>query len=177
MQARFCAVTALLPLLLSSCGYGASRMVHAAQISMVGMTANDLRACAGPPDKVTKLNASTDLYTYLYKPGSTGGFVVELPLNLGGLALGGTGTYCSANLRLVDSRVTEVHYTGNDDRSVGEDGLCAPLIRGCMREPEPSMREVGGASYDHASAFHAPPVPPQPPASEEAPPASAAPSK
>ncbi|MBN9511386.1 MAG: hypothetical protein J0I21_20045 [Alphaproteobacteria bacterium] len=157
-----------LPLLaLSGCGYGDSRMVHEAQISMIGMTSNDLQACAGPADKVTKLNDHAEIYTYLYKPASTGGFNVQLPLSLGGVSIGGSGTYCSADLRVVDNHVTELHYTGDNDKAIGDDGVCVPLIRGCMRQPEPTMQPVNGANYDRSSAYHSPPVPAQPPAAEE----------
>lgn len=166
-------ILATTPLLaLSGCGYPESRLVHEAQISMIGMNSNDLQNCAGPPDKVTKLNDRTQVYTYLYKPPSNGAFNLQLPLSLGGVSIGGGGSYCSANLRLVDNRVTELHYTGDEDKTIGEDGLCEPLIRGCMRQPEPSMQPVGGNNYDRSSAFKPPAVPPQPPISEEAAPTS-----
>lgn len=162
-------VLAVLPLLaISGCGYGQSRMAHEAQISMIGMSSNDLQACAGPADKITRLNDRTAIYTYIYKPSSTGGFNVQLPLSLGGISIGGSGTYCSANLRVVDNRVTELHYTGDNDKTIGDDGVCAPLIRGCMRQPEPTMQPVGSANYDRSSAFHSPPVPVQPVISEYA---------
>lgn len=168
-------ILATLPFLaLGGCGYGDSRLAHEAQISMIGMSANDLEACAGPPDKITKLSDETEIYTYVYKPSATGGFTVDLPLNLGGLNLGGSGTYCGTNLRVIDDTVTELHYTGADDETIGEDGVCAPIIRGCMRQPEATMQPVTGANYDRSSAFHPPPVPVQPPVSEEAAPTAAA---
>lgn len=168
---------AAVPLLAAGCGYNESRLVHEAQISMIGMTASDLQNCAGPPDKITRLNDRTQVYTYLYKPPSNGAFNLQLPLSLGGVSIGGGGTYCSANLRVVDDRVTELHYTGDEDKTIGEDGVCEPLIRGCMRQPEPSMQPVGGRSYDRSSAFQPPPVPPQPPVSEETAPAPTQPHK
>ena len=124
---------------LSACGYGASKLAHRAQLSMIGMSVNDLQACAGPPDKTTKLNPAAEIFTYEYKPAANGGLTIDLPLNLGGIAIGGSGTYCRADLRLVDHRVTELHYAGDDDDAVGSDGVCAALVRGCLRQPEPTM--------------------------------------
>lgn len=165
----------LLPLLpLAGCGYSASRTAHEAQISMIGMSLNDLEACAGAADKITKLNDHAKIYTYDYKESSAGGVNLQLPMSLGGIAIGGSGSYCRANVRVVDNRVTELHYTGSDDLAVGEDGVCAPLVRGCMRQPEPTMQPVNGANDKRASADHPPPVPPQPPDAEEVTPATPA---
>jgi hypothetical protein len=76
--------TALLlaTLSLASCGYGASRQAHEAQTSMIGMTAADLTACAGPPAKTTKLNPSAEVDTYTYTPPAGSGFNLTLPLSL-----------------------------------------------------------------------------------------------
>jgi hypothetical protein len=157
--------TALLlaTLSLASCGYGASRQAHEAQISMIGMTSADLLACAGPPAKSTKINDTARLDTYTYTPPAGAGFNLTLPLSLGGITVGGPGNSCITNVRLVGDRVTEVHYTGPDDLDIGNDGVCDPVIRGCMRQPEASMRPVTGPNYDQSSAYHAPAVPPQPP--------------
>jgi hypothetical protein len=158
--------------LLAGCGYGDARMSHEAQVSMIGMSTNDLQSCAGPPDKITTLNPRTTVYTYVYKPSSSGGLKLQLPLGLGGVSIGDAGSYCSANFRSVDDRVAEVHYTGDDDMTVGDDGVCAPLVRGCMRQPEPTMQAVTGSSYERSSAFSPPPVPSLPAVSEEAAPAN-----
>lgn len=157
----------LATLSLAGCGYGASRQAHEAQISMIGMSSADLLACAGPPAKSTKINADARVDTYTYTPASGTGLNITLPLTLGGIALGGSGNSCTANVRLDDNRVTEVHYTGPDDLSVGNDGVCAPIVRGCMRQPEPTMQPVGGHNYNQSSAFGVPPVPPQPPEAEQ----------
>jgi hypothetical protein len=156
--------TALLlaTLSLASCGYGASRQAHEAQISMIGMTAADLTACAGPPAKTTKLNPSAEVDTYTYTPPAGSGFNLTLPLSLGGITVGGPGNSCITNVRLVDNRVTEIHYTGPDDLDLGDDGVCDPVIRGCMRQPEASMQPVTGKDYDESSAYTSPAVPPQP---------------
>jgi hypothetical protein len=157
----------LATLSLASCGYGASRQAHEAQISMIGMTAADLTACAGPPAKTTKLNGSAEVDTYTYSPPTGSGFNLTLPLTLGGISIGGAGSVCTTNVRIVDNRVTEVHYTGANDLTVGDDGVCDPVVRGCMRQPEATMQPVTGQDYDESSAFHSPVVPPQPPGAQE----------
>ena len=160
MRLRRSVTLALLPL-LSGCGYDASKLAHQAQFSMIGMTEADLEACAGPPDKIVVLNERAHILNYDYKPGTTGGFNLDLPLNLGGISLGGSGTYCSTNFRVVDHRVTELHYSGDDDKAVGSDGVCAQIVRGCIRQPEGSMRPVRGKGAGDASGFASPPVPEQ----------------
>ena len=161
--------TALLlaTLSLASCGYGASRQAHEAQTSMIGMSAADLVACAGPAAKTTKLNDNAEVDTYTYTPPAGAGFNLTLPLELGGITIGGPGNSCITNVRLVDKRVTEIHYTGPNDLDVGEDGVCDPIIRGCMRQPEATMQPVTGKDYDKSSAFGSPAVPSQPAEAQE----------
>jgi hypothetical protein len=161
--------TALLlaTLSLAGCGYEASRQAHEAQISMIGMTAADLVACAGPASKTTRLNSRAEVDTYTFTPPVGAGFNLTLPLSLGGITIGGPGNSCITNVRLVDNRVTEVHYTGPDDLDIGNDGVCDPVIRGCMRQPEATMQPVTGKNYDDSSAFGSPAVPPQPSAAQE----------
>jgi|GEM_PF-1451860 len=157
---------------LAGCGYGASRSAHQAQFSMVGMSSNDLQECAGPPDKIVQLNPKTQIFAYSVKPGVQGGLGLPIPL-LGTVTLGGSGGTCLANMRVVDNRVTEVHYTGDDDKPIGADGICEVIIRGCVRNPEPTERPTTGPDSGSISAFHSPPVPPQPSGAEyTAPPAA-----
>jgi hypothetical protein len=151
----------LATLSLAGCGYGASRQAHEAQISMIGMSSADLLACAGPAAKSTKINDAAHVDTYTYSPANNNGFTLSLPLSLGGVALGGSGNGCIADVRVVNNKVTEVHYTGADDLSIGNEGVCEPIFRGCMRQPEATMQPVTGDNYDKSSAFHSPAVPPQ----------------
>jgi hypothetical protein len=167
MLSSHAACLAVVPLLLAGCGYGDSRTAHQAQVSMIGMNGNDLQACAGAPDKTVKLNPDTQVFTYEFKPAGAGGVNVTLPLELGGVVAGASGSYCRANFRLVNNRVTELHYTGDNDRAVGNDGVCEPLIRGCMRQPEATMQPVDATTRDRSSAYRSPAVPQQPSASEE----------
>ncbi|WP_338663610.1 hypothetical protein VQH23_00275 [Pararoseomonas sp. SCSIO 73927] len=145
-------------LLLAACGYADSRLAHQAQLDMQGMTATDLQACAGIPDRTKQLDPRTELFSYALKNESTGGVQVTLPVIGGDITLGGSGNACTATFRLTDGRVSGLFYTGNNDRPVGQDGVCAMIVRGCMRRPMPSMAPVAG---DGASAFRQPPAQPE----------------
>lgn len=149
--------------LLAACGYADSYMAHEAQLRMQGMTSQDLQSCAGIPDKTKRLDDRTELLGYTLKNDATGGVEISLPVFGGGYTVGGSGTSCTATFRLTDGRVSGVFYSGNNDRPVGEDGVCAPLIRGCMRRPMPSMAPLTDATQSEASAFRQPPAPPVPP--------------
>jgi hypothetical protein len=147
--------------LLAACGYSDSRMAHQAQIDMMGMSAADLQACAGIPDKTKRIDGRTELFSYAVKNDSPGGVEVNLPVIGGGYTIGGSGTSCTATVRLTDNRVSGLFYSGNNDRPVGQDGVCAPIIRGCMRRPPPSMASAEESSAT-ASAHHQPPAPAEP---------------
>lgn len=149
----------ILPLLLAACGYADSRMAHQAQINMVGMSAADLQSCAGVPDKTTRLDARTQILMYSYKAESTGGVDVTLPVVGGGYTLGGSGSNCNATFRLVEGRVASLFYSGNNDRPNGTDGVCAPIVRGCLRRPQPSMIPLTEETIGRSSAHHQPPAP------------------
>jgi len=148
-------------------------MAHRAQFSMIGMTVNDLQACAGVPDKTQKLNDHTNVMQYVWKPAANGSFSIS-PLNLSTITFGGSGAECLAVFRVVDDRVTEVHYAGDDDETIGTDGVCSTLVRGCIRQPESTMKAVKGGIGSPVSAFSSPAIPPQTATSVYNTPASAA---
>ena len=58
-------------LALASCGYEAADTAHQAQINMVGMTSADLQSCAGVPDKTSKIDARTQIFSYILSGGLT----------------------------------------------------------------------------------------------------------
>ena len=86
---KFLVLGAPAALSVAGCGYGASKSAHQAQFSMVGMSVNDLQACAGPPDKTVPLNPQTQIFAYSTKPGVAGGLGLPIPL-LGTITLGGS---------------------------------------------------------------------------------------
>ncbi|GAN63151.1 hypothetical protein AA0313_0858 [Acetobacter indonesiensis NRIC 0313] len=151
---------------LSGCGYFDSRAAHKAQVTMIGMTSYDLQACAGLPSATKQLNDTTQIFVYTgTQPQPSYGGSTLIPI--GDIATtiaqlsGGGGTTCSAIIRLDNDRVSDVHYTGNNDEMIGTDGICSIITRGCAREPEGTMKRSSGGLFGPVSAFHPPKTPNQ----------------
>lgn len=151
---------------LSGCGYFDSRAAHKAQITMIGMTSYDLQACAGLPTATKQINDTTQIFVYTgTQPQPSYGGSTLIPI--GDIATtiaqlgGGGGTSCSAVIRLDHDRVSDVHYTGNNDEMVGTDGICSIITRGCARQPEGTMQKSAGGILGPVSAFHPPRTPQQ----------------
>ena len=75
---------------------------------VIGMEATALQACAGIPTRTAQLDPRTQLWSYENKYERTGGLEITLPIIGGGLAAGGSGSYCHALVRIVDGRVAGV---------------------------------------------------------------------
>ena len=103
---------------------------------VIGMEATALQACAGIPTRTAPLDPRTQLWSYENKYERTGGVEITLPIIGGGIAAGGSGSYCHALVRIVDGRVAGVTYTGDNDDMIGREGVCAPIFRGCLREQQ-----------------------------------------
>ncbi|KXV17664.1 hypothetical protein [Gluconobacter oxydans] len=152
---------------LSGCGYFDSRSAHKAQYEMVGMTSYDLQACAGIPASTKKLNDTTEIWQYdgskaLPTMPSDSGFIpAQSAIRIYQSAFGGGGTACRMLVRMDHDRVSEVHYTGNDDEYIGTDGICSIITRGCARQRESTMRRVNGGPFGPVSGFHPPRTPAQ----------------
>ncbi|AQS89381.1 hypothetical protein A0U93_07625 [Neoasaia chiangmaiensis] len=125
---------------------------------MVGMTSYDLQACAGIPASVKQLNDTTQIYQYTGThtlptfSGSTLIPVADISSVIQEFS-GGGGTTCTAVIRLDHDRVSEVHYTGDDDEVIGTDGICSIITRGCARQPEATERKVNAGPFGPVSAF------------------------
>lgn len=154
-----------LVLTVAGCGYEDSRMAHQAQINIVGMTAADLQACAGVPDKSKKIDDRTEILTYILKNDATSGVEITMPIIGGGYKMGTSGSTCSAHVRIADNKVASLFYSGNNDQTIGQDGVCAPIIRGCMRRPQSSMQPLTDETREQSSAYRQPPALPVPAAS------------
>ena len=69
-----------------------------------------LQACAGIPTRTAPLDPRTQLWSYENKYERTGGLEITLPIIGGGLAAGGSGSYCHALVRILDGKVAGVTY-------------------------------------------------------------------
>jgi len=105
---------------------------------VIGMDATALQACAGIPTRTAQLDLRTQLWSYENKYERTGGLEITLPIIGGGIAAGGSGSYCHALVRIVDGKVTGVIYTGDNDDFIGREGVCSLIFRGCLREQQKS---------------------------------------
>lgn len=127
----------LLPflLLLAACAPRGTEVAAEARQRLVGMDADDLRSCAGIPTRTLRLNDGSELFSYEQQNRNVGGLDVNVPL-AGGFHLAGSGSYCHALFRVVRGRVAGLVYTGDSDDVAGRDGVCAPIVRGCLRQLE-----------------------------------------
>lgn len=152
----------LAPLMgLSGCGYTDSRAAHRAQMTMIGISSEDVQTCVGIPDKIKKLNDNTQIFEYtrtLNIPSTNDSTLIPLQtvVNLTETALGGAGKTCVADIRFDNDKVTQVHYSGDDDEIIGTDGVCSIVVRGCIRQPLPTMKHVRKGPFGPISGFYSP---------------------
>jgi hypothetical protein len=156
--------------LLAGCASGGAEVATAARQSLIGMKSDDLQACAGIPTRTKRLEDGSELLSYEQKNGNVGGLDLTLPM-LGGFSLAGSGSYCTALFRVAQGRVIGLNYTGDNDDRFGEEGVCAPIVRGCLRHPIPALVPPA-MPFPVLSAPDSAPPDSSPPA---APPAAAAP--
>lgn len=120
-------------LLIGACASNGHEVAEEGRRAVVGMDADDLQACAGIPNRTKRLDSHTELFSYELKNENVGGMEFSVPLLGGGFKLAGSGSYCNAIFRIVDGKVVYLTYAGDNDDFVGKEGVCAPMVRGCLR--------------------------------------------
>jgi hypothetical protein len=125
----------LVMLLVGGCATGNDVAAKGRHL-IVGMDVDTLQSCAGIPTRTKQLDARTELYSYEVRYENIGGTQITLPIIGGGFRFGGSGSYCHAIVRVVDGKVAAVTYTGDNDELIGKEGVCAPIVRGCLRAHE-----------------------------------------
>lgn len=151
---------------LSGCGYYSSHLAHKAQSTMIGMTEVDMQACVGIPDKSKVIDKHVTIYEYqrgrnIAAAATSTLIPVQSVQNIFSDMGGGDGKSCVADFRVVDGKVQDVYYSGDNDMLIGTDGVCATVVRGCIRRRVPSARKAKG----WISAFMQPQPDAPPPAS------------
>jgi hypothetical protein len=128
---------ALAVLLVGACATAGHDVAVDGRRAIVGMDAETFQACAGIPNRTKRLDSRTELLSYEIKNENVGGMEFSVPLVGGGFKIAGSGSYCHAVIRIVDGKVAEVNYTGDNDDFAGKEGVCAPIVRlsSCPREP------------------------------------------
>ena len=139
-------VLLLVPFLVGACATGHSVATDGRR-AVLGMNADAFQSCAGIPTRTKRLDERTELFSYELKNENTGGVEVSVPVVGGGFKIGKSGSYCHAIVRVVDGKVAELNYTGDNDDFVGKEGVCAPIVRGCLRahgsDPEVKTANMG----------------------------------
>lgn len=111
-------------LTLSACAGVPLRAKH----DLVGMGRSDLVACAGVPDNVALL-PDGEVLQWRQDQQVQGPFTLKGPMSLE-LDLSGHGT-CHMVIRLRQSRVVQVEYTGPSGTLLGPYAACRPLVLAC----------------------------------------------
>ena len=141
-------VLVLLPMASVVCACASGHSVATdGRRAVLGMKAETFQACAGIPTRPRRLDERTEIFSYELKNENTGGVEVSVPVVGGGFKIGKSGSYCHAVVRVVDGKVAELNYTGDNDDFVGTEGVCAPIVRGCLRahgsDPEVTTANKG----------------------------------
>ncbi|MGA2408773.1 MAG: hypothetical protein ABSG46_00065 [Candidatus Binataceae bacterium] len=135
------------------CTMYSSHEAHKAQNTMVGMSDYALESCVGAPDQKAQVG-NAEILTY-YATTTDNGVNLTMPIIGGGVSLTGSG-YCHATFTLVDGRVTQVHYTGDNSQLLAPQSICAPIVKACLPKPESSSTTASAASPDQGQDL--PPV-------------------
>lgn len=138
--------SAFVMLLVSGCTSG-HNVATDGRRAVIGLDADTFQACAGIPTRTKRLDPRTEILSYELKNENIGGMEFNVPLVGGGFKIAGSGSYCHAIVSVVDGKVAEVNYTGDNDDFVGKEGVCAPIMRGCLRahgkDPEVKTANTG----------------------------------
>jgi hypothetical protein len=147
--------------MIGACTSSGHKVAENGRHALVGLKGDDLQACAGIPNRTKRLDEHTELFSYELKNENVGGMQVSIPLLGGGFKFAGSGSYCHAVFRVIDGKVAAIAYTGDDDDFAGQNGVCAPIVRGCLR----ALAENGGSVPQASSlaAANGAPGPEQPP--------------
>jgi hypothetical protein len=149
MIRRECVVLrSLVLLLVGACATAGHDVAEKGREIVLGMNAETFEACAGIPTRTKQVDPRTEILSYEIKNENTGGVEISVPIVGGGFKVGRSGSYCHAIVRVVDGKVAEVNYTGDNDDIVGKEGVCAPIVRGCLRahEKDPEARTAHKAN-------------------------------
>lgn len=113
-----------------ACAQRESAMAEDGQQRLIGLRSDDLRLCAGVPDR-TATSDGGDFWTYDRAPPATG-LSVPVPLMGGSVNLSGAN-YCRVTFQMVDQRVTRIAFQADNDVPGARNSACAPVLRGCLR--------------------------------------------
>ncbi|MHB2267856.1 hypothetical protein [Aliihoeflea sp. PC F10.4] len=110
----------------------------AARSEMLGLTKTQVRMCAGFPNDTVDVGDDGEIWSFR-TPNQRGNMNVALPAATYGAlpAIGGSfnlapGGFCHTQVRLVNDVVTEVEFSGDNNRPSSRNALCTSLIDSCV---------------------------------------------
>ncbi|MBB2972952.1 hypothetical protein [Mesorhizobium sp. RMAD-H1] len=113
--------------------------VHEARRALVGLTETQMRMCAGFPTAVADAGMAGKIWTYQDPNISRGSLNVSVPtIGIGSVpGVGGgvnvtPGGSCSTQIRMVDGRVAEIGFSGDNNTPTSLNALCASMIDECV---------------------------------------------
>jgi len=120
----------LLLVAFAGCSTGDALMVSNARKKLIGLTADELRLCAGIADREAETSRAV-FWTYdrTAPSSSISGAIPTMGL---GMSLSGSGD-CRVTFELVSGQVARVGVSAARDSGPLTDAACAPVVRGCMR--------------------------------------------
>jgi outer membrane protein assembly factor BamE (lipoprotein component of BamABCDE complex) len=111
--------------LISACSLQRAEEAQVAQSRLVGMSAERVLACMGPP-----LNKATLGQTEVWSYGSGNN---RTAVSYGNGVAVGTQRFCTVNVVMTGGRVSAVNYSGPTGGLLSRDEQCAFAIENCLR--------------------------------------------
>ncbi|WP_181708042.1 hypothetical protein [Chthonobacter rhizosphaerae] len=107
--------------------------VEIARTALVGLREQDVRMCAGFPDRTSSEDGVT---VWSYEQQTKGnGLTVSTPVLFGAantaLNMSSAGS-CRVQFRFQNGRVDRIAYAGDNDGPRGRDTLCTPIVDDCL---------------------------------------------
>lgn len=110
----------------------------AARSEMLGLTKTQIRMCAGFPSDMVDVGEDGEIWSFR-TPNQRGNMNVALPATTYGVlpAIGGSfnlspGGFCHTQVRLMNDVVTEVEFSGDNNRPSSRNALCTSLVDSCV---------------------------------------------
>jgi hypothetical protein len=117
---------------------GEDSTAASARTEMVGLSETELRMCAGFPDATSDRGSEGQIWSFrrstqggntnLVLPATTFGM---LPAVGGAVNIAPSGN-CNTQVRLVEGKVAEVEFSGDNNRPGGRNALCATMVDSCV---------------------------------------------
>lgn len=114
----------------------------AARQAMLGMDQTDVRMCAGFPTAKTDVGVRGEIWAFK-NTSDQGNLNISLPRVATGPLQGGAGAIglsssgtCSVQVRFEEGRVVQVEYAGDNNTPNSINGMCVPIVDGCVAYAE-----------------------------------------